>query len=152
MSDLFGAGEQLLGAWLSLTSTLWNTRLVSSMTYNECHILGILLRHKHDAVPQTATDLIARTHLLKSQMNKILTTLESKCFITRERASGDRRMVHIRLAPAGEAAYIQEHAHIDTFLKSLIDRIGESKALCVAEQLNEITGALSDLLPQLNNK
>ena len=144
--DLFGAGDKLLDAWLSLTSTLWNTRLVSSMTYNECHILGILLRRKNDIVPQTATDLIARTHLLKSQMNKTLTTLESKCFITRERAQSDRRMVYIHLTPAGEAAYIQEHVHIDAFLGALIERIGEDKAHAVAEQLNEITCVLDDLL------
>ena len=28
-------GDRLLAAWLSLTSTLWNKRLVSTLTYNE---------------------------------------------------------------------------------------------------------------------
>ena len=37
-------GDRLLAAWLSLTSTLWNKRLVSTLTYNEAHVLGILLR------------------------------------------------------------------------------------------------------------
>ena len=36
-------GDRLLAAWLSLTSTLWNKRLVSTLTYNEAHVLGILL-------------------------------------------------------------------------------------------------------------
>ena len=27
-------GDRLLAAWLSLTSTLWNKRLVSTLTYN----------------------------------------------------------------------------------------------------------------------
>ena len=85
----FSAQEKLLDAWLSITSTLWNTRIVSSMTYNECHVLGILLRRKGDGQPHTATDLIARTHLLKSQMNKILTALESRGYITRTRAELD---------------------------------------------------------------
>ena len=70
------AGNKLLDAWLSLTSTLWNTRLVTSMTYNEAHVLGLLLHHQDR--PMTATDLIARTHLLKSQMNKLLTALEGR--------------------------------------------------------------------------
>ena len=74
-------GDRLLDAWLSLTSTLWNTRIVSSMSFNECHILGILLRHGDEQKPQTATGLIALTHMLKSQMNKVLTTLEQKGFI-----------------------------------------------------------------------
>ena len=146
MTDPFGAGDKLLDAWLSLTSTLWNTRIVSSMTYNECHILGILLRRRGDSAPQTATDLIARTHLLKSQMNKVLTTLEDKGFITRERAQNDRRMVHIHLTPAGETAYIDEHVHIYAFLKALIDRIGEEKALSIAAELNQITGVLDEIL------
>ena len=40
-------GDRLLAAWLSLTSTLWNKRLVSTLTYNEAHVLGILLRAAH---------------------------------------------------------------------------------------------------------
>ena len=64
MNDVLYAGDKLLDAWLSLTSTLWNTRLVSTMTFNEAHVLGLLLRHRDDPTPMTATALIARTHLL----------------------------------------------------------------------------------------
>ena len=127
----FSAQEKLLDAWLSISSTLWNTRIVSSMTYNECHILGILRRRKDDAQPHTATDLIAHTHLLKSQMNKVLTTLEEK---------------GIHLAPAGEAAYLKEHIHIDAVLGGLIERIGEERALSISSELKHITGVLDDIL------
>ena len=68
-------GDRLLAAWLSLTSTLWNKRLVSTLTYNEAHVLGILLRAEDTGRDCTATTLIAQTRLLKSQMNKVLTTL-----------------------------------------------------------------------------
>ena len=142
----FHAGDRLLDAWLSLTSTLWNTRIVSSMTYNECHILGILLRRKDDPQPQTATDLIERTHLLKSQMNKVLTALESKGFITRKRAEHDRRLVYIHLSPDGEAAYEKEHIYIDAVLKKVVDRIGEEKALSISNELKQITGILDEIL------
>ena len=151
MSTIFNAGDKLLDAWLSLTSTMWNTRIVSSMTYNECHILGILLRRQNDAVPQTATDLIARTHLLKSQMNKVLTTLEGKGFITRERAQTDKRMVYIHLTPEGEAAYRLEHEHIDAFLGRVINRIGEEKALTLSAELNQITAVLEDVLSEFGD-
>ena len=67
MADKIYAGDKLLDAWLNLTSTLWNTRLVTSMTFNEAHVLGILLRHSSSESPMTATDLIRRTRLLKSQ-------------------------------------------------------------------------------------
>ena len=80
-------GDRLLAAWLSLTSTLWNKRLVSTLTYNEAHVLGILLRAEDTARVCTATTLIAQTRLLKSQMNKLLTTLEGKGFIRRAPAA-----------------------------------------------------------------
>ena len=44
MSENSSAGDKLLDAWLSLTSTLWNTRIVQTMTFNEAHVMGILLR------------------------------------------------------------------------------------------------------------
>ena len=145
MNDALYAGDKLLDAWLSLTSTLWNTRLVSSMTFNEAHVLGLLLRHGN-AEPMTATALIARTHLLKSQMNKVLTALEGKGYITRARAQSDRRLVLIRLTLEGEAAYRSEHAGIEALLTRLVGRIGEAQALTLAGEINELTGALSDIL------
>ena len=139
------AGNKLLDAWLSLTSTLWNTRLVTSMTYNEAHVLGLLLQHQDE--PMTATGLIARTHLLKSQMNKLLTSLEGKGFITRARALEDRRRVEIRLTPEGEAAYREEHSDVDAILARLIERIGEERALHIAGEINAVITALDDILP-----
>ena len=139
------AGNKLLDAWLSLTSTLWNTRLVTSMTYNEAHVLGLLLHHQDR--PMTATDLIARTHLLKSQMNRLLTSLEARGHITRERAQEDRRRIEIRLTPQGEAAYREEHRGIDAILTRLLDRIGEERALHIAGEINTVIAALDDILP-----
>lgn len=146
MDDQLAAGEALLGAWLSLTSTLWNTRLVSSMTFNEAHVLGILLHSARDAAPPTATDLIARTHLLKSQMNKVLTSLERRGYITRARAESDRRLVRIRLTPQGEAAYRSEHARIEALLLRLVGRVGAQRARSVAAEIDGITAHLSDIL------
>ena len=143
-SNLY-AGNKLLDAWLSLTSTLWNTRLVTSMTYNEAHVLGLLAHHQDR--PMTATDLIARTHLLKSQMNKLLTSLEARGHITRERAQGDRRRIEIRLTPQGEAAYREEHRGVDAILSRLLDRIGEERALHIAGEINSVIAALDDILP-----
>ena len=143
-SNLY-AGNKLLDAWLSLTSTLWNTRLVTSMTYNEAHVLGLLVHHPDK--PMTATDLIARTHLLKSQMNRLLTALEGKGYITRERAQADKRRVEIRLTPEGEAAYREEHSDVDAILARLIERIGEERALHIAGEIEAVVDALDGILP-----
>lgn len=142
--DQLYAGDKLLDAWLNLTSTLWNTRLVVSMPYNEAHVLGLLLRHCGE--PMTATDLIHRTHLLKSQMNKLLTSLEGKGFITRIRATEDKRRIEIRITPEGIVAYREEHKRVDAILLQLTDRIGTQRALQLADDLNGIITVLDDIL------
>ena len=147
MADKIYAGDKLLDAWLNLTSTLWNTRLVTSMTFNEAHVLGILLRHGSSESPMTATDLIRRTRLLKSQMNKILTSLENHGYVSRTRASLDKRMIHIHLTQEGREAYLAQHKGVEHILSTLIDRFGEERALSVAEQLGEITAILDEIVP-----
>ena len=138
------AGDKLLDAWLNLTSTLWNTRLVVSIPYNEAHVLGLLLRHCGE--PMTATDLIHRTHLLTSQMNKLLTSLEGKGFITRVRAKEDKRRIEIRLTPEGVLAYREEHKRVEAILQQLTGRIGAQRALDIAQDLSEIVTLLDDIL------
>lgn len=146
MSERLYAADKLLDAWLSLTSTLWNTRVVSSMTYNEAHVMGILLRQSAPDRQLTATDLIRQTHLLKSQMNKILSTLEDKGYIIRTRAKQDRRMAYIHLTDEGRAAYAQEHARTEAILVRLIDRLGADRALNIADDLRDVVNALDDIL------
>ena len=109
--------------------------------------MGILLRHSTPDDPLTATDLIRRTHLLKSQMNKILSTLESKGYIVRLRAKNDRRMAHILLTEEGRNAYLAEHAGVEDILQKLIDQLGAERALRIAGDLNDVTAALDDVLP-----
>ena len=139
-------GDRLLAAWLSLTSTLWNKRLVSTLTYNEAHVLGILLRAEDTARVCTATTLIAQTRLLKSQMNKLLTTLEGKGFICRARSEEDKRVILIRLTDAGRAAYLAEHEHIAGILSQLIDTLGEDRARALTDGINEAVSALEHIV------
>ena len=70
-------GDRLLAACPS--STLWNSVLFPP-AYNEAHVSSCL-RAEDTARGAPATTLIAQTRLLKSQMNKLLTTLEGKGFI-----------------------------------------------------------------------
>ena len=108
--------------------------------------MGLLLRHGEDGHPMTATDLITQTRLLKSQMNKILTTLEKQGYVTRMRAELDRRLIHIRLTAAGKAAYLREHSGVEQLLRQLIERIGTDRALAVSRELTDITRALDDII------
>ena len=122
-------GDRLLAAWLSLTSTLWNKRLVSTLTYNEAHVLGILLRAEDTGRACTATTLIAQTRLLKSQMNKVLTTLEGKGFLLRMRSEADKRVILIA-----------------AILNQLIDTLGEDKTRALTDGINAAVSALEHLV------
>ncbi|MFR8977308.1 MAG: transcriptional regulator, SarA/Rot family [Christensenellales bacterium] len=128
-------GDRLLAAWLSLTSTLWNKRLVSTLTYNEAHVLGILLRAEDTGRDCTATTLIAQTRLLKSQMNKVLTTLEGKGFLLRMRSEADKRVILIHLTEAG-SGHLAEHEHIAAILNQLIDTLSRTKR-ALTDGINE---------------
>ena len=147
MSDTTKIGEDLLAAWLNLSSTLWNTRIVSSMTYNEAHVLGILMRHSEDSEPMTATDLIRRTRLLKSQMNKILTTLEKQDYISRVRSNADKRLIHIRLTETGKAAYLAEHKSVESILNALIAQLGTERIAHVTKEISDLTHVLETIVP-----
>ena len=146
MTDISYAGDKLLDSWLNLTSTLWNTRLVSSLTYNEAHVMGLLLRYSTDDSPMTATDLISHTRLLKSQMNKLLTSLEHRGLIVRSRALADKRQIHIRLTPEGETAYREEHKGVEAILNKVIERLGTTRALDIARELTDVTAIVDDIL------
>lgn len=146
MNTANDAGERLLECWLKLTSTLWNTRLVSSMTFNEAHILGILAASEEAGLRVTATDLIARTQLLKSQMNRILTQLERNGFILRSRDEEDKRRIIISLTPAGAEAYRTQHGEIETILQKLVERLGEERTLNAVSEINSITEIIAEVL------
>ncbi len=141
------AGERLLSAWLTLSSTLWNERIVTGMTFNEAFICNLLTHRRLEApgAPLTATDLCARTQLLKSQMNKLLNEMEKKGYIQRLRSDKDKRQSFILLTPAGEDAYAREHAGITAILQALVEELGEEKTLHAADTVDEISRALKKL-------
>ena len=146
MQVITKAGDILLDAWLKLTSTLWNTRLVTSLTYNEAHVMGLLLRYSTETNPMTATDLIQHTRLLKSQMNKLLTSLEHRGLIVRSRAQADKRHIHIHLTAEGETAYREEHKGVEAILDKVIERLGTTRALDIARELTDVTAIVDDIL------
>lgn len=138
------AGERLLSAWLTLSSTLWNERIVTGMTFNEAFVCNLLSR-QDAAQPLTATDLCQRTKLLKSQMNKVLSEMERKGYVQRMRSEKDKRQVLLRLTEAGQTAYAKEHSGISEILHRLVKDLGEEKALHAADIVEEITQSLEKI-------
>ncbi len=147
---MYDCNEALLRAWLRMSTSVVNNRLVNELSFNESLICNILYREqllKQDSF-LTATDLCLRTKMLKSQMNRTLTQLEMKGIIRRERSSGDRRQVFVMLDTERAGLYHQQHKRVLELVDAIIERIGEDKARQTIALLEEISTAADQLLQE----
>ncbi|MGN0801093.1 MAG: MarR family winged helix-turn-helix transcriptional regulator [Candidatus Faecivicinus sp.] len=129
--------EKLLTAWLTMSSVVNNERIVSSIPFNEAHVCNLLYRQRmeHPDVYLTATELCARTRMLKSQMNKVLASLERQNMISRFRAPDDRRKAYIRLVDENLHRFEAVHARSIALVDRAIERLGADTAAQLAELL-----------------
>ena len=140
--------EDFLTAWLRLSTSINNPRIVSELTYNESLICNILYNHlrSESDTPLTATDLCSATKMLKSQMNRTLNALENKNLITKERSSSDKRLVYITMNIDQANLYRKQHEQILKIIDAAIQKLGKDKALKTIEIFN----AISELADNLN--
>lgn len=133
--------EELLSAWLHLSSVIDNHRLADVFTgwpnlpYNELVVCGLLASGQC----RTASELCAETRILKSQMNAILRSLERKGVICRHRSQSDRRQVELRLLPEGEARYADTHRQALVLVDRTIGQLGEDQARTLVRLLEQVT-------------
>lgn len=118
--------EELLEAWLRLSCVIDNQRLAADFPFNEALVCGLLSRQESGC--RTASELCARTRILKSQMNAILRSLEDKGVIARQRSQTDRRRVELRLLPAGLERYRASHRQALDTVDRLVSSMGEDAA------------------------
>lgn len=140
--------EQLLDAWLSLSTTVINDRVVSEMPYNESLICNILYRNQLEdpARKLTATDLCSETRMLKSQMNRTLNSMEKKGFISRERSGQDKRQVLVTFHFDQADAYRTQHEKILKMADAIIGKLGVEKTYEVIDLFRAITRTADEVL------
>jgi len=134
------SGEKLVDAWLNLSSAIWNKRIVTEMTFNETYVCN-LLKHQQESDPAiklTATDLCIKTGLFKSQMNRILNSMERNGYIIRVRSEQDKRFVYIELTKKGMEVYDKGHEDIMLLVDNLVIKIGYEKTDETAGTVNRI--------------
>lgn len=140
--------ERLLDAWLSLSTSINNERLVSDMTYNESLICNLLYRNQinHPEKDLTATDLCNKTKMLKSQMNRTLNSLEEKKIVVRERSKIDKRKVFIKFNMEQANAYKNQHLKILKLVDTVIEKFGKEKAVEIVNIFNEISEIAEEVM------
>lgn len=140
MNNIRESGEKIVDAWLNLSSAIWNKRVVSEMTFNETYVCN-LLKHQMESDPSiklTATDLCLKTGLFKSQMNRILNSMEKSEYIRRVRSEQDKRFVYIELSENGLGVYEKGHEETMIMVDSLVKKIGADKTVETAGTVNRI--------------
>ena len=108
--------------------------MFSKLSYNEQTICSILI---HSEKKCTATDLIQKTGLLKSQMNKIISQLEEKNVVQRNRNLEDKRKITIFITDYGKELYQKEHQSVLEIGKLVTNSLGEEKTRQLVDLMKE---------------
>lgn len=142
--------EELLNAWLRVSTSIVNSRIVSELTYNETLVCNALYRYglEKRSKPLTATDLCGMTNMLKSQMNRTLNLLEGRGLITRQRSTEDKRQVFVFFNADKSEAYEIQHSRILKLLDKIIKELGEEKAEEVVQSLMRIAQIADGILKE----
>lgn len=137
--------EQLLSAWMRMSTFIRGNRILSELSFNEIMVCGLLQRQRDSGTsPLTATELCARTNLLKSQINHILTSLEGRGLIRRVRSIGDKRVIRIYLTEAGRELYEAEHARVLEILNQVYLELGQEKTRELTQLISRATDVVDD--------
>ena len=135
--------ENLLSAWLRLSTGVRNDRLVQSMSFNEICVCNILYRSSNKEI--TASDICDKTGMLKSQVNKVLTDMENSGMISRISSREDKRKTLLMLTKQGEVKYLKEHENVMLIFNSLEKSMGAEKLKVSTEIFNELADAMSEI-------
>jgi len=124
-----GYQEELLQSWIDMSLRIRGNRLVSGFSFNEIVICRILyMQQRQGGSPVTATDLCRRMQLLKSQINKILTSMEKRGLIERVRSETDHRKMEIRLKTGAAQGYEEAHERILKIMEYVCEYLGEERS------------------------
>ena len=122
--------EKVLNAWLRLSTTICNERIVSELPYNESLVCGILHENavEHPEEKITATDLCEKTNMQKSLMNRTLNSLEEKELIFRKLYEKDKRQVFVSMNMENAEVYERQHKNILRVVDEIVEKVGKEKA------------------------
>ena len=144
--------ENLLSAWLQLSTSVINTRVVSKLPYNESLICNMLYHHQLSGKehPLTATDLCNETKMSKSLMNRTLNQLENQGLITRTRSKEDKRQVLVTFNLDKADVYLEQHREILNIIDAIIEEIGMEKTMETISLFTQVSTIANNILNERN--
>lgn len=86
----------------------------------------------------TASDIGARAKTHKTKISRAVQRLVTRRFVSRERDHGDRRVEHLTLTAAGQAAYIELRRIAEEYEASLLASLTEEETVVLRRALNKL--------------
>ncbi len=112
----------LIQAWVQLSGMLKNSRFTKELPYNEAIVMLQLYQSRDSAL--SIKEITASTHMLKSQVNRTINSLEEKGLLERCEGEGDRRVGYVRPIKEGLSVFLQVHASSMEIAKNISSIIG----------------------------
>lgn len=131
--------ERLLTSFLMMILTIDAQRVSTQLPYNEAIVCNLL--HNHPDKQMSATELCAITKMMKSQMNRTLTSLEEKNLVERVRSNDDKRILHVHLIDHEESVYTKQHEQTLQYVENILNQVGCEKAEEIIEIFTSIANA-----------
>lgn len=138
MSDI---KEELLEAWVGLTSILKLSRITESLSYNEAIILHIAFREyeTNNKNGVAMSKVLEETNMLKSLANRTINDLINKGFVEKSKSVDDARAVIINLTDSGIEEFKKQHNRSINLVSEIIDIIGEDGADAVIKAYDKLS-------------
>ena len=104
---MFDRSLDLIQAWVQLSCILRNSRFTKALPYNEAIVM--LQLYQAGDRPITIKQITEQTHMLKSQVNRTINSLEEKGLLERCEPEGDRRLGYVRMRNDRLVLFLQVH-------------------------------------------
>lgn len=131
---------ELLDAWMNMTANIKVNRLLQDMSLNEMFICSYIYRFNKASFKQ----LIEKTNLLKSQMNRQLNDLIEKGFVTKNTDDKDKRKIVLEMTEKGKEVYLKEHEKVVALISRVTKELGNKKTASLAKLMKEAVGVLDN--------
>lgn len=137
--------EELLDAWMGMAMGIRGNRILKNLSFNEMVVCRILYQAERENREVTATDICARSRLLKSQVNKLLNDMENNCIIERHRDQNDKRRILITLSEKNRGVYLEEHDHVMEILKKISRQFDREETEFLIEKMRKVVTLMDEL-------
>ena len=132
--------ERMIDAWVLLASTIKENRFLDDFSFNEMMVLGIVYKHKNISF----TNLCKETAMLKSLLNRTLTSLIDKNILEMKAFEGDKRKKIISFKDDKYDVYLKEHEKLVKVMTSIKNKIGLKKTEQLVESLNTLGNVIKE--------